>query len=286
MGLKALGIFREVENSPNREADDALLLGAVAEELARAGVPMALASAEEADAMSLDGWDLILPMCESYRRLRRLDSGARGAIVINRPGAVLETYRSRMLPRLAATPGVRVPESERRPTGRTPLDPPGFSAPEGFWIKRGDVHNTVGGRDVVFAPTLAEAENVRGAFASREISELVLQRHVEGDRVKFYGGGPGSWLEWFYHNPRESRRRPFSVVELGRTVAAAAGALGLEIYGGDAVVDEDGSLWVIDVNSWPSFSRVRRVAARRIARHVVSRVSQFGVKERIHDDAP
>ncbi len=280
MGLKSLGIFREIENSPNREADDARILGAVAEELARLGLPMALASAQEADGMSLDGWDLILPMCEAYPRLVRLKNETPGAVVINRPDTVLGTYRSRMLASLAAAAGVRGPAGEVRPTGRSPLAPPCFPAPDGFWVKRGDVHNAVGGRDVVFVRTLEEAEFARDAFAAREIREIILQEHVEGDLVKFYGVGPGRWFEWFYHDSRSARHHPFSVPELAGMAAAAAGSLGLEIFGGDVVVEEGGSLRIIDINSWPSFARVRRVAAREIARHVVSQVSQPDARRR------
>jgi hypothetical protein len=53
--------------------------------------------------------------------------------------------------------------------------------------------------------------------------------------------------------------------ELQRVSAAAADALGLMIYGGDAIVDSEGKFHLIDLNDWPSFRICREDAARAIA---------------------
>jgi hypothetical protein len=52
---------------------------------------------------------------------------------------------------------------------------------------------------------------------------------------------------------------------LARSAAAAAATLGLETWGGDAVIEGD-RFMMIDFNDWPSFGRVRKAAARAIAR--------------------
>jgi glutathione synthase/RimK-type ligase-like ATP-grasp enzyme len=44
-----------------------------------------------------------------------------------------------------------------------------------------------------------------------------------------------------------------------------AKAVGLQVYGGDCIVREDGSYCVIDFNDWPSFSRCRDEAATAIS---------------------
>ena len=44
-----------------------------------------------------------------------------------------------------------------------------------------------------------------------------------------------------------------------------AGLLGLEVYGGDCIVRQDGTFAIIDFNDWPSFSRCRNDAAKAIA---------------------
>jgi len=64
---------------------------------------------------------------------------------------------------------------------------------------------------------------------------------------------------------------------LSATTARAAAALGLEVYGGDAIVSEGGTLTVIDLNAWPSFALFRPVAAARIAALLAARFSSTEV---------
>jgi D-alanine-D-alanine ligase-like ATP-grasp enzyme len=53
----------------------------------------------------------------------------------------------------------------------------------------------------------------------------------------------------------------------------AAKALELEVFGGDAVVAPDGSLYIIDINAWPSFALFREEASSAIARHILTKIS-------------
>jgi len=57
-------------------------------------------------------------------------------------------------------------------------------------------------------------------------------------------------------------------------VQRAATALGLEIYGGDAIVPVTGKPVLIDVNAWPSFALYRDDAAERIAAHLAVRFAR------------
>ena len=57
-------------------------------------------------------------------------------------------------------------------------------------MKRADVHNTQDG-DVVFAPTEAVVATALQGLAERGIARAVLQPHVAGDLIKFYGIGAG-----------------------------------------------------------------------------------------------
>lgn len=272
MAIRALGIFREVQNSPNRETDDALILKAVLEQLGWLGFETRAAAPEEADALDPSGFDLVIPMCESYPRIRRLLdlSKTSPALWINRPEAVLACYRTRMTPTLLEA-GVAFPPSEIRSVPEGAGRPPAFAAPDGWWLKRGDVHNTCD-RDVVRARTWAEAGPILADFARREVTHWVVQPHVEGDLIKFYGAGPGHWFTWFYHDPTRARRNAFPVRALAEQARAGASALGLEVFGGDAIVSADGSVTLLDLNSWPSFALVRREAAVQIAWHVQDRL--------------
>ena len=283
------GIYRELAHSPGRETDDAEILRATARRLEAEGFSVRLKTAEDVEIDDPNVPPFVFLMCERPPILSTLEAWERrGVALINPPAAVWNTYRDRML---AAFERARVPFPESRlvPTA-APLDAAGVQIPAaGLWVKRGDVHNTQAG-DVVFAATLSEVEAALARLAARRIPSAVLQRHVEGDLVKFYGVGDveaagsaeTSWFQWFYHRDQQLSSHPFDPAELARAAGAAAAALGLEVWGGDAIVTAEGGIFVIDVNAWPSFALYREEAAGRIAAHLSARFARevgIGVKQ-------
>src|SRR5713101_7533628 len=149
------------------------------------------------------------------------------------------------------------------------------AAPRPVWVKRADVHNTQEG-DVVYAADEAAAARALEGLAARGIPRAVLQPHVDGDLVKFYGIGTGGphgapWFCWFYHKDQRLAGHPFDEGRLARLVRGAAVALGLEVYGGDVIVPPSGAPVLLDVNAWPSFALYRDEAAERIAAHLALR---------------
>jgi hypothetical protein len=155
-------------------------------------------------------------------------------------------------------------------------DTPPSSPGEAVWVKRADVHNTQDG-DVVFAPGPVEYRDSLAALAARGIRRAVIQPHVPGDLVKFYGIGGGTadggpaWFRWFYHKGQELAGHAFDAAGLARLARKAAAALGLEVYGGDAIVPADGVPVLLDLNAWPSFALFRDEAAPVIAAHLAQR---------------
>src|SRR4029453_19385155 len=140
--------------------------------------------------------------------------------------------------------------------------------------KRGDIHATQEG-DVSFASTDGEVAAALSRLAGRGISRAVLQEHVPGDLIKFYGvaGGTGdtlSWFQWFYHRDQKLSNHAFSENALRALVARAAAALGLGVCGGDAI-PRPGRLVLIDLNAWPSFALFRAEAAERIGAFLAAR---------------
>jgi hypothetical protein len=274
--MKALGILRETQNSPGRESDDALILKAVMDQLSILKTRTTVITPEEFDGADVSGYDTIVPMCETYPRLMRLKKleAETGVMVINPSDSVLGCYRTRMLASFARTPGLSYPPTEvRRTSAEANTAPPVFEADGGYWVKRGDVHNTCS-YDVVFARDWREVHAIRHEFESREIKDMAVQRHTDGDLIKFYGVGPGQWFTWFYHDPSTARRLPFELEDLAAQAELAASAVKVEIFGGDAIVTPDGKIFVIDINSWPSFARVRSEAAVQIARRLRARLRQ------------
>jgi hypothetical protein len=190
---------------------------------------------------------------------------------------VLGCYRVRMLDSFSRTSGLCYPPTEvRRTTAAANIAAPAYEAEGGYWLKRGDVHNTCS-HDVVFAHKWSEVAAIRREFERREITEMVIQRHTDGDLIKFYGVGPGQWFTWFYHNPSSALRLPFELEDLAALAELAAKAVSLEIFGGDAIVTPEGGIFIIDINSWPSFARVRAEAAVQIARWLRSRLRKISV---------
>ena len=93
---------------------------------------------------------------------------------------------------------------------------------------------------MVFARGAAEAADIIEDFKRREISDVLFQRHIEGDLIKFYGVGPGQWFTWFYHDPQTARRLAFELEDLAAQAETAARSVNLEVFGGDAIVSPDG----------------------------------------------
>jgi hypothetical protein len=213
-------------------------------------------------------------MCERPAILGALAKAeAAGAILVNRPAAVAATYRDKMA---RALRNARVPFPRFRF-----LATDAAVAPAGpLWVKRGDVHNVEAG-DVVFVAAGESARGVMRGMAARGIGQAMLQEHVAGDLIKFYGIGDrfGSlaepfWFRWFYHRDQELHRYPFEALALKSIARRAAAALGLEVFGGDAIATADGGLFVIDINAWPSFARFRDEGGQEIAAHLARRFAE------------
>jgi len=96
--------------------------------------------------------------------------------------------------------------------------------------------------------------------------------------VKFYGVSDADFFYWFYpydvqhlkFNNYEgingkTQRFQFNEQELRKLSQRAADVLGVKFYGGDAIIQEDGSIVFIDLNDWPSFAPCRAIAAKAIA---------------------
>lgn len=128
----------------------------------------------------------------------------------------------------------------------------GASAP--CWVKRNGYSEDPA--DVVFAPTEEARQRAVEAMRSRGISDIVFQHHREGQEVKFYGVG-------------RSFFRPEGLTALRDKAQESAAEKGLEVWGGDAVIDAGGDIHIIDFNDWPSFSSCREEAAKAIAHYAV-----------------
>jgi len=274
------GIYRELAHSPGRETDDAEILRETAAELSRRGYSVGLKSPDELpETDATDVPPFLFVMCERVPIVERLaEWERRGARIVNRPSSIRNTDRERAVG-LFERDGIPFPRSFLVETA--PARRPAFSGP--CWIKRSDVHATEAG-DVAFAAHPAELAAGLATLAARGIARAVVQEHVPGDLVKFYGvaglgeeDGRPSWFQWFYHRDQTLSGHPLDPDALAAGATKAAAALRLDVYGGDAIVSAGGRITIIDVNAWPSFALFRAVAAENIAALLAARFARVGV---------
>ena len=114
----------------------------------------------------------------------------------------------------------------------------------------------------------------------------MINRHLEGDLIKFYGVKDRPFFYWFYPfeqghskygdeaiNGAPTHLR-FDVEDLHHNCQRAAEILDVAVYGGDAIIASDGSFKIIDFNDWPSFAPCRKEAAPHIARYVLAEIKK------------
>lgn len=267
--MRALGIYREREFSPGKVDADAAILDAALAAVRQAGVEVNAMTVPQFIADAPKQVDLVLAMCQGERALARLAALERqGALAINSALAIRNCYRDLLYAGLVhagvpAPPGALV-RTGGRPPDLIPLGMLDLDAP--MYVKRGDLH-ALASDDVQRVETRSALRAALAGFAGRGISLAFVQQAVEGQVVKFYGVSGGEYFAALAENGGELSDR--ASLALAQAAATGAAALGLEAWGGDAIIDGD-SMTIIDFNDWPSFGRVRDVAARSIARRSLS----------------
>ena len=216
------GIFREEAHSPGRESDDSEILRLTAKGLEAKGFQVDLKTPEELGGVVDVKPRGIFLMCERPEALQALTAlAADGVREVNSPAAVLGTYRDRMIAQFAEAGVPFVPSRLVATSGAR------VEVPQPMWVKRADVHNTQAG-DVVYADDVEAAARALAGMAARGMSRAVIQPHVDGDLIKFYGIGPGGangeppWFRWFYHKDQTLRHFAFDTHALARLVRRAA----------------------------------------------------------------
>ncbi|OGR92686.1 MAG: hypothetical protein A2992_10300 [Elusimicrobia bacterium RIFCSPLOWO2_01_FULL_59_12] len=262
-----VGIYREPEYSPGRHAsNDALILRLVGKALERQSVSVTLASLEEARGL----WkraDVIFSMCQGPSAVAELAEWKKqGARILNDPAASQRTYRETLCQALTRQsfpfPRSAVLATDGSDDFKHALE---FFESGQAWLKRAGVHATQP-EDVAKVPNAQALGPALERFRARGHRRAILQEHVPGDEVKFYAVRGGMFF-WPYY-PKDCIGHPFDENALKKTAEEAARLLGLNVYGGDAIISPDGAITLIDVNDWPSFAPCRGAAAHAIARYL------------------
>lgn len=261
--MTLLGIYRESIFSPGKIEQDTAILDATLSALSRQGSHVHPVSAEVLDDL-YPRPGFVLSMAQSARVLRILEGWhLRGTRIINTVRSVRNCTRKRLFHLLAEA---RMPVPVSRLIAAEKLGEvvfSHFSLP--CWLKRGDVHAMEKG-DVVRVASGAELEKAHDHFRRRGIEEILVQEHVAGEEIKFYGIGAGAFFRAFRVTSGDRVTR--EAEPLAHIARRASSGVGLEIYGGDAILTPEGKMVLIDLNDWPSFSHCCVSAAAGIATYV------------------
>jgi len=261
--LTVLGIYREPIFSPGKVREDAAILDATLLELSRLSYEVFAIQTEALDTISLRP-ACTLTMAKSDQALRIVEEWEkRGTRVINTACSVRNCYRKSLI-RLLERGSFPIPLSELLPLEEVEQKI-SFGSSTQYWLKRADIH-AIEQADVAKVTSKEELRRALHHFRSRKIEEIVLQEHVEGEVIKFYGVGRGQYFGAFLASSGEEITS--QVKELSTIARRSAETVGLEIYGGDAIMTRQGRVVLIDLNDWPSFAWCCQVAARGIARYV------------------
>jgi glutathione synthase/RimK-type ligase-like ATP-grasp enzyme len=265
------GVRRKTSFSPNHVETDLAILRLTAEEIQRRGFSVALVEEAELSNVTIES-DVIFNMCQgpaAIQQLQKVENN--GKLIINSPGSILNCYRYNMV-RLLPEAGVRFPISFIVNTSN-PEIPEQVERFQATWVKRGDVH-AVSKEDVSLAYTKEEILAILHRHQQRGIERAILQEHIEGDVIKFYAVHNDTFFEWYYHN--KYGLYPVNGAELRQLADLSARTMQLDVYGGDAIATPTGTLYIIDINDWPSFAAFRERAAKHIAEAIIQKALKYG----------
>lgn len=272
--MRYLGVSRAESFSPNRVSGDTAVFRAVAGELERRGNEVSLITEHDLAIKGIpDGLDGIFQMARSREALAVLERS--DVPVTNTVQAVINCGRATQTGMLKET-GL-IPDSLICRTGVTPDQWHSFPC----WVKRADSH-AVEQDDVRFVKNDLELSAVLKGFAVRGIGECVIQNHAVGWLVKFYGVRGAGLVDCHAASVREGKfgleryneQPDNAVVDMDALTSAAERAsdiLGVDVFGGDAVVGHDGEITIVDFNDWPSFHSCTVGAAQKIAELIIDK---------------
>lgn len=282
--IKIAGIMRAGAYSPNHIGNDAAIFNLTTEQLRKRGCEVKVYSEEQFIAGEVKE-DIIVDMCREHCSmvlLQQLEDA--GALVINSGYGIENCTRERMT-RILLGSNIPYPDSLIVDTDEVVKDRMVAAKMDRAWIKRGDFH-AMHKEDVSYVRHPEEAQEVLQEYFLRGIKRAVINRHLVGDLIKFYGVRDTPFFYWFYpfdegHSKYgheavngHSRGIEFDVAGLRHICQQAADVLDVIVYGGDCIVDPDGTIRIIDFNDWPSFAPCRQEAAPHIAKAIIKKIKE------------
>ena len=269
------GVKRKTMYSPNHVGNDGMIFNLTVEALRTMGYKVEEYTESE---FVLEPKDhaCIFNMARDLGTIKRLQKAEEnGAIVINSGFGIQNCTRAKMTSLLMDNE-IPHPDSIIIDVSDDPTEGLAKIGAKSYWIKRGDCH-AIHREDVAYARNMEEVKSILKEFALRGIPNAVVNEHLAGDLVKFYGIADTDFFYWFYpfdmshskfgHEAVNGTAREFlfSTEDLKKTCDRAGEVLNVKVYGGDCIVSPDGQFKIIDFNDWPSFAPCRDQAGPKIA---------------------
>ena len=257
--MKVIAIQRDERFSPNSVKNDRLILEMVSRSFNGTIFPE-----KELTPESIRDCELILNMGRLPETLNILkDKSLKNALILN-PGKGVEHCKRSHLQQLMQQYEIPMPPQK---------------GSHGFWIKRGNAAAQTR-EDVKYCADDNELKNAKKRFADRGIKDIIVQAHIEGDLIKFYGVEGSDFFKIYYPGDDgitkfgdemkngKPKHTDFNRQQLRDKSELLSKLTGVPIYGGDAIINNHGEFFIIDFNDWPSFSRCREVAATAIVNYI------------------
>lgn len=287
--INIAGIMRAGAFSPNHIGNDAAIFNLVADQLRKRGCAFTTYSEEQLIAGQVKE-HIVVNMCREQRSIAKLQElEDAGDLIVNSGYGIENCTRERMT-RILVGCGIPYPESLIVNTDEGVRDALMKMKMDRCWIKRGDFH-AMHKEDVSYVRHPEEAQEVLQEYFLRGIKRAVINRHLEGDLIKFYGVRDSPFFFWFYpfdsghskygHEAINGRSQGlhFEETDLKTICQKAAEVLDVQIYGGDCIVSTEGDIRIIDFNDWPSFAPCRNEAAPHIARAIMALIKKHNAKQ-------
>ena len=276
MKIKLAGVRRGNQYSPNHIGNDAAIFQLTVDYLKKMDCEIAEFTENEfQEAESIEA-DVIFNMARNTKTILKLQQlETEGKKIIN-SGYGIENCTREKMTRLIIDNQIPHPKSVIIATDAA-LPDTIHELGTHCWLKRGDFH-AIHREDVTYARIGEEAQQILREYALRGIPSAVINEHLYGDLIKFYGVKGTDFFHWFYPDNLNhskfglekingrSQGLKFDQEELKSICGKTAEILNIHIYGGDCIIDRDGTIRLIDFNDWPSFAPCRSDAAPYIAK--------------------
>lgn len=273
--ISVAAVLRDEIFSPNRIANDAAILHAVVAELRKRGCLVTVYSEGEFCDAAVDD-DVVVAMCRTERAVQKLQALEDGGCLVVNSGYGIENCVRMIMVRLLEKAGLPMPTCFVVDTDvdvRKMLGKAGFGP---CWVKKADarVHHL---EDIARCRHAGDAQEILHEFFFRRISKAVVSRDIEGEQIRCYGVASSGWFHSFIpfrslpdYSGGDGLPAPLAEA-VKRICMEAADVLKVEVFGCDVVLDRQGELYIVNFDDWPSFSPIRSVAAREIAKAVLAR---------------